>query len=333
MNLQDFIPLLEQIHGAFMQVIGMMKATVFRQSKDSPNTDETQQLNNLLKNWRPDDNCSAPIFLPEEQTVRKYKGKTIKKRADGRYWTRYYLDGKQYSVYGKTINECLTKLKNALDHPKDKVQTHPITLGEWFEQWLKLYKENKVRPSTLKTIKYYLRSTEQLQERPMENITAIEWQEFFNTLAIQYPRKCTAIYTIVNDAYKRALRNKLIKENPMENVEVKHVKRRPSRALTREEEQRFVSACREDPHGALYLCCLYQGLRIGEAAALDAEDVDFEARTLTISKSIDRDGTIGAPKTETSNALCRSLPERRRYFRARTAANCLIFQKALTKIL
>ncbi len=86
-------------------------------------------------------------------------------------------------------------------------------------------------------------------------------------------------------------------------MEVKSVKRRPSRALTHDEEQRFVAACREDPHGALYLCCLYQGLRIGEAAALTTEDVDFEARTLTNSKSVDRDGTIGAPKTETSKRI------------------------------
>ncbi len=119
-------------------------------------------------------------------------------------------------------------------------------------------------------------------------------------LAEQYPRKCTAVYTIFNDAYKRALRNKLIKENPLDNVEVKHIKRRPSRALILEEEQCFVATCREDPHGALYMCCLYQGLRIGEAAALDAGDINFEARTLTISKSVDRDGTVGAPKTEPS---------------------------------
>ncbi len=302
MELQDFVLLLEQVHGALMQVIGMMKATVYKQSKRQPPTNKEEQLNNLLKDWRPDDNCSAPIFLPEE-TMRKYKGKTIKKRADGRYWTRFYRDGKQHSVYGRTANECINNLKKALKKPQNSARSGVITLGEWLKQWLELYKVGKIRPSTLKTIRYYLRSTEELQNKPMNNISAIEWQKFFNALAEQYPRKCTAVYTILNDAYKRALRNKLIKENPLDNVEVKHIKRRPSRALTLEEERRFVAACNNDPHGALYLCCLYQGLRIGEAAALDADDIDFEARTLTISKSIDRDGTVGAPKTETSKRI------------------------------
>lgn len=299
MKLTDFITLLEQIHGALMQVIGMMQATVYKQSKGQPPTEE--ELNNSLNDWRPDDNSSAPIFLPEE--MRRYKGKTIKRRADGRYWTRYYVDGKQHSVYGRTINECLGNLKKALIQSKKAPHINAITLGDWLNQWLQLYKVGKIRPSTLKTVKYYLRSVERFQQRPLDKITAIEWQKFFNELAEQYPRKCTAVYTIINDAYKKALRNKIIKENPLEIVEVKSVKRRPSRALTHDEEQRFVAACREDPHGALYLCCLYQGLRIGEAAALDAEDVDFEARTLTISKSVDRDGTIGAPKTETSKRI------------------------------
>lgn len=62
MELQDFLLLLEQVHGALMQVIGMMKATIYKQSKGQPSKEEQEQLNNLLKDWRPDDNSSAPVF-------------------------------------------------------------------------------------------------------------------------------------------------------------------------------------------------------------------------------------------------------------------------------
>ena len=41
----------------------------------------------------------------------KYKGKTISKRPDGRWWARYTKNGKQVSVYGKTQQQVLEKLK------------------------------------------------------------------------------------------------------------------------------------------------------------------------------------------------------------------------------
>lgn len=45
--------------------------------------------------------------IVEGDDIVKYNGKTIKKRTDGRYWTRYYVNGIQKSVYGRTQKECL----------------------------------------------------------------------------------------------------------------------------------------------------------------------------------------------------------------------------------
>ena len=85
----------------------------------------------------------------------KYNNKSIKWRADGRYYARYYnQEGKQVSVYGKTQKECLENLKNALKENKlnNKIGTNqkakPLTLENWIKQWLSLFKLNKVRKST-----------------------------------------------------------------------------------------------------------------------------------------------------------------------------------------
>ncbi len=311
MELQDFLLLLEQVHGALMQVIGMMKATIYKQSKGQPSKEEQEQLNNLLKDWRPDDNSSAPVFLPQiasavlqrEETM-KYKGKTIAKRKDGRWFARYRVEGKSKSVYGHTQAECLAKLKEALKQPTRKNTTkitNKIKLEEWITKWLELYKVNKLKRSTLEQMKRYLKSIKPIAEIPLSELTAIDLQEWLNK--IEAPRKREKLYVMIKDALNKAVRNKLIKENPMEAVDKPKIQRKQSQALSKEDEAKFVSACKNLPQGNLYLICLYEGLRIGEAMALTWADVDFEKRTITINKSIERDGTLGTPKTATSNRV------------------------------
>ena len=40
--------------------------------------------------------------LPKGEELKSYQGKKVRKRTDGRWWARYYENGKQKSVYGKT---------------------------------------------------------------------------------------------------------------------------------------------------------------------------------------------------------------------------------------
>ena len=311
MELQDFVLLLEQVHGALMQVIGMMKATVYKKNKEQTPTKQKTQYNIFLKNWRPDDNCSAPVFLPrvasavlQEEGKMKYKGKTIAKRKDGRWCARYRIDGKVKSVYGHTQAECLTKLKEALKQPTRKNNpkiTDKTKLGEWITKWLELYKTNKLKKSTLEQMKRYLKSVKPIAEKRLSELSAIDLQEWLND--IDAPRKREKLYVMIKDALNKAVKNKLIKDNPMDAVDKPKIQRKQSQALNKEDEERFVAVCHELPQGNLYLMCLYEGLRLGEAMALTWSDINFEKRTITINKNIERDGTLGTPKTATSNRI------------------------------
>lgn len=130
-----------QLQLAVSQVLGALKGESFK-SKTSPA--QSKQVSAVLM---------------EGEEMRKYKGKTIKKRADGRYWTRYYRDGKQHSIYGQTINECLQNLKQALSGKKQlKAPSKQTTLGEWLQKWLELYKIGQVRDTTVQKIKELLRA-------------------------------------------------------------------------------------------------------------------------------------------------------------------------------
>src|SRR5688500_19176564 len=72
------------------------------------------------------------------------------------------------------------------------------------------------------------------------------------------------------------------------------------RPLTRDEARRFLEVVRGDRLEALYVVALHTGLRQGELLALRWEDVDIEQKTLTVRRTITKDGgklLVGPTKT------------------------------------
>lgn len=231
--------------------------------------------------------------------MKKYKGKSITKRKDGRWCARYRENGKVMYVYGKTQNECYEKLKTALrqkDRGEKTVQNY--TLRTWLQKWLELYKVGKVKETSLKKIKYTIDNMQPLLSIPLKKLTAIQIQQFLN--GIVGSRKKELIFITLKDALTKAEKNKLIADNPFDVVEIVRTKKKPSVALTAEEEQRFVEVCKSCKEGVLYLLCLYQGLRLGEALALTYDDVDFENKQIRITKSLNNFNELTTPKTDTS---------------------------------
>lgn len=247
----------------------------------------------------------SAVLPNKEDEVKKYKGKAVKKRADGRYWARYYdKEGKQHSVYGKTEIECYNKLRQAVKQVENGSKTkQSYTLGEWLTKWLELYKVGKVKPSTLEQMQRYVKDVYPLANKPLKKLTAIDLQEFLNS--VDKPRKREKLFEYLKDALTKAVKNKLMEDNLFDGIDKPKFVRKQSKALTREQEQIFVKACADSNQGNLFLLCLYQGLRLGEALALTYDDINFDKRTITVNKSIDSMGELTTPKTATS---IRTLP-------------------------
>lgn len=146
----------------------------------------------------------------------------------------------------------------------------------------------------------YLRDVyaDKIAKIPLKKLTSIDLQEFINNVA--KPRKREKLYTFLKDALTKAVKAKLIPDNLFDGITKPKHERKQSRSLTHEEEHRFVEECSKYKQGKLYLLCLYQGLRLGEALALTYEDIDFDKMTISINKSLDSLGEITAPKTATS---------------------------------
>ena len=88
--------------------------------------------------------------------------------------------------------------------------------------------------------------------------------------------------------------------------------REEMKIITLEQFQRLLDVCNDEPWRTLFIVLFYMGLRVGEANALTWSDVDLNAPSLTVRKTLSTKLTsadghylITSPKTKSSN---RTLP-------------------------
>lgn len=246
--------------------------------------------------------------MPKKQNTR---------RTDGRIAVQVYIgmvDGKRKykTVYGATQKEANKKaeeLKIKLNKGID-VSENNLSFSFWAEKFSSA-KKKTVSAAEAKTAKYRAEyfATE-LGNKDINKIKLFELQSIIDELAETNPitakpssKKTVIEYTLVlKQIFKYAIANRVIDYNPAESVVIpifsKPKKERT--ALTKVQQQWII----DTPHRAqtAAMIMLYTGLRRGELTALLWSDVNFQKKTITVSKSYDsRNRRIKDPKTEAGN--------------------------------
>ncbi len=232
----------------------------------------------------------------------KYKGITITKNKNCNTWyARYRKNGKQFYVSAKTQKECYDKLKLALKtaNKESKQKAKPITIREWYNKWLELYKQN-VKPVTIGVYEKSLKHLKPILNKPMEQITTIEVIELLNQ--IQFSRAKQLTYELIKALFDKAEVNEIITKNIMLKIEKPKHKKTNGLAFSNEDENKLIKILNEK-NLDIFLVCLYQGLRKGEILALTIEDVDFKNKTIQINKTINQNNEIDTTKNKQSNRI------------------------------
>ena len=79
----------------------------------------------------------------------------------------------------------------------------------------------------------------------------------------------------------------------------KHV-RQEGVALSSKEQEVFITACKNNKYGDMYLVALYQGLRIGEILALTGNDIDLDNNKIIVNKSMNKENKVDSTKNKQS---------------------------------
>lgn len=299
-NFEKAMELLGSVKKDLLGYSGWFAAGAFTEQKNNTSTNkvvlefnENLAINNL-----------DTKLNQEEQVIMKYKGVSIFKRKDcASYYARYRQNGKQHYITHKTKKGCYELLKRALDNREEvRSRKYSTTLfEEWYKIWLESFK-TEVRESTLANYNYmYKNLPQQFVVSEMINITALQVMKILNS--IEATRQRQKVYEWLKDIFTKAYLYKVTKENIFDVIEKpKHISKQTI-ALSQEQEAIFIEKCRGTKYGLFYLICLMQGLRRGECMALTPDDFDFEARTLTINKSINEHSEQTNTKTISSNRV------------------------------
>lgn len=284
-------------------------------------------------------------------------GENIYKRRDGRYEGRYVVgktkDGKtrfKY-VYGyqykEVRNELLRKKAEHLKRDDHAARHCGVLLSDWISRWLENELLGSVKESSYQT---YLRQINAhllpaLGRLPLSEVTPAAVHDFVTQMEGAGFAHSTVKSTLrlLNAALRSAQEEGLIFKNPCRKIRIQPKEAAEQRALSRSEQEtlRKAAVAQDD---LPTLLGLYTGMRLGEVCALKWSDIDWEKKTITVRRTVQRTASmenregrrtllmIGSPKSRRSHRVL-PIPEfvlalLRSAFQSADAGDAFIFGKA-----
>lgn len=197
---------------------------------------------------------------------------------------------------------------------KRPAKASDATYRQMYDLWMETYKLT-VKNSTLKRTEQIFRDhiLPSFGKQKIADIDPIQCQQWTNNQAKESV-DFNIRYSYMSKIFDFAIRQGIIDKNPAALIErpkrkrVARSKKAEMKFYTREELQLFLSLCQSKlPHMwyVFFRLLAYTGMRRGEALVLKWEDLDEEAHTIRINKTVTH-GKQGAyisdtPKTEKSN--------------------------------
>ena len=180
-----------------------------------------------------------------------------------------------------------------------------VKMEEFILDFLEKYKVNL----SITTYKVYLRICKKyiiplLGDIKLSDIRPIHVQNYVDDLVgILTPQTIRIHLNILNLAFKRAYRLKLIKENVVQFVEVPKNKKFKNEIYNAEDMRILLEKCHKTPLELPIIIASGLGLRISEIMGLTWNNINFNDFTITVEKITVRDEgkvILKEPKTESS---------------------------------
>lgn len=233
---------------------------------------------------------------------------TIKERSDGRFEGRLTVNGNRKSFYGKTKSEIknkakeyLLKVENGYKDPKK------ILFSDYALYWLQTYKWNKIEPSSYTRLYrvYECQIKDTLGKKMIGNITTKDIQTLIDEhanpssdeikpLALSGLKR---ILQFIRPCMEKAIQEEIIYKNPCDGVIIPkesciQIDTRTQFSLTDGEIKQIREHALEKYKTTneycsrdffIILLIINLGLRVGEALALQWNDIDLNNNLIYIS--------------------------------------------------
>ena len=256
---------------------------------------------------------------------------TLRKRKDGRWEGRYNAgvdeNGKKKVKYilAKSQAECKEKLRAAIAEYNEEqamlarcdfLNNPNPTLKEWSEIWLENFCKAAVRQGTYENYKFFFRTyiNPSLGSIELKSLSTVNCQQFLMKMFTEgrirgkenqglSARTVRDIKIALHSCLQKAVDEELISKNPCSKVKLPEDKPKEMKTLSANNLAAFLNEARESDCYELYYLVISTGMRRGEILALEWNDIDFKAKTISVSKQLQRtpEGLqVSPPKTKSS---------------------------------
>lgn len=215
---------------------------------------------------------------------RKRKGE----RQDGRIQIQldvgYDANGKRVRkyFYGKTRAEAETKKAAYLQQASGSYSD--MMLSEWIETFLSVYPSKANPIYHAQNIVPYNRLKTALGARLISSIREADLQRFISSMSDYSASTISKQMQVTKQIFAKARKNKLIGDDPAEDLTAPKGTKGEHRALSQAEVKTIVDNFSTVYSGLWVMLMLFAGLRRSEMMALDWANVDMSEHTLSVKQ-------------------------------------------------
>lgn len=195
----------------------------------------------------------------------------------------------------------------------ERITPDRTPLGEWLKAWLESTRRGteSTQHRYLSNVRLYI-TPRAIGSVPLGRVTPLHVQTWIDELdRDKYSaHTITVAYGTLNQGLRRAHRLGIISRNPCDGVQLPKRDAPAWTILDDEQAARLIDGTRGDRYHAMWTLAVMLGLRNGELAALKWSDIDFEAATITVQRTVTRgrDGLLYIGTSAKSGASRRTIP-------------------------
>lgn len=217
-------------------------------------------------------------------------GVTVAKSRSYGAWT-YGTKSKAESAAKAFLAEQVTKVRDG-----SYITPSTLTFAELVDMWLDSRDiEGKITSNTLGNYRSARRHLDaEAAAIPLQQLRSLHIQALYGRLrkAEIGPKTLQILDVVIRASLSQAVRWELIGRNPASAVRAPITEAKPIRYWTPEQAQHFLTVgCGDPVYGLAWRVALLTGMRAGELFALRWSDLDFDRKTISIHRTITKEGS------------------------------------------
>ena len=216
----------------------------------------------------------------------------FRKRKNGIWEGRQYVNGKSLSAYSKNLKICKQKLKEKINNITVNTINKKTTVNEWFLSWAEIYKKNNLKSKSYTSLLGIINNhiNKLFNEIILQNLTGEIIQRKLSNL--NPSRTTNLICTYLNAGLEKALQLGYINTNPYKSTEIKKHKINKGKAFTYQEQVKIVNAIKGTNIEQLFYIYILTGIRRKELFNIINTDIEKEQIKVVREKSNGKIKTI-----------------------------------------